>query len=429
MVRNNPIAATARNKTVATSGCIRVKWHTKDGSIHTEMQELWDEFYANPSIDNFGNGDTLQATLKSERFEVGEALARMVVVKKGNSNRIPLKLQVIGSEYLDIAYIGSPADATLTRYGITFDKATKSIPEVYNFFQDGYFGINSNVSNYPRVSVPANNILHMFERKRSNQWRGIPTLAAVLIALYEIEDLCTATVLSQTSASAISWIIDEIPNSLTTDPAGVATYSGKNSASDKVKQLSFSHTGGAAQYVEGGGKFKLVQSRDIGTNLVTLFREEYQKIASALNIPYYKLSGDTSGLDFSSLRGILTEQRSYIEWEYNVVDIPTLFAPLCKKFKEIAIALGYSVTDAVPIMQRPRWYGVDDLKDFQAYLLAVASGFMPLQAVWELLGYDQTQIERSLTLLKEMGLENLINTGQPDPAMNNGAPTNRTTGS
>jgi lambda family phage portal protein len=435
MVRNNPIASAARDKTVTSGGCLTVKWQKPDGSKHTLMDELWEEvFYgtgdASINYDGKGDGDTLQAINRHERFTSGEALNRMLIQRSGNPNRIPLKLQGINSEYLDISYNGmNGAEQLFTRYGITFDKVTNSKPTVYNFLDDQYFSIQPRSNSFERVKVPAKNILHIFERKRQGQWRGVPFLASVLIPLYEIEDLCTATVRTQTEASAVSWIVHKVPNAVSSDAVGAVTFGGRLSPKDTTKQLAFATSGGTVQYVDNGGELQLVQSRDIGQNLVALLKEEYQKIAAALSIPYYKLTGDTSGLDFSSLRGILTEQRQRLEFEYNIIDVPDFFAPLCKRFKELALALNYDVTEAVPVFHNPRWYGVDDLKDFQAYLLAVASGFMPLQAVWELLGYDEEKIQQSMGMLKKLGLENLINTGSQNPAQNNQQPTMRTTGS
>lgn len=436
MVRNNPIASAARDKTVTAGGCLTVKWQKPDGSKHTLMDELWEEvFYgtgdASINYDGKGDGDTLQAINRHERFTSGEALNRMLISRTGNPNRIPLKIQGINSEYLDITYRGYDGkdDWKRTRYGLTFDKATNSKPEVYNFLPENYYGVAPTDHQFERIKVPAKNILHIFERKRQGQWRGVPYLACCLIPLYELEDLATATVRTQTQASSVSWIVHKVPQAATLDPVGTATFGGRLSPQDTAKQLAFATPAGTVQYVENGGELQLVQSRDIGQNLVALLKEEYQKIAAALGIPYYKLTGDTSGLDFSSLRGILTEQRQRLEFEYNIIDIPDFFAPLCKRFKEIALALGYDVEDAIPVFHNPRWYGVDDLKDFQAYLLAVASGFMPLSAVWELLGYDEEKIQQSMDMLKRLGLENLIDKGQQDPAMNNGKPTSATTGS
>jgi len=432
VVRNNPVASAARDKFVTSHGAIKVQWKTKDGQSHPLMQELWDEHYAKPTLDGKGNGDTLQATWLGDRFESGEAFGRFLIVKKNNPARIPLKIQSIEAEYLDAAYMGLGEKETFpygrTRYGITFDKETLNIPEFYNFFQERHFGLSSTISNQLRVPVPANEIIHIFERKRSNQWRGIPLLASSLLALYEIDDLCTATVQTQTSASAISWVIERALGGIADLSTGTASTRGRAYDNDAKTQLHFKSTGGSVQYTNPGEKIQLVQSRDIGPNLVSLLKEEYQKIASAINIPYYQISGDTSGMDFSSIRAILTSFRNRIEFIYNIITIPDALAPWSSRFKEIAVALNYPVDDAFPTFQYPRWYGVDDLKDCQADLLEVVSGFTPISAIWSERGYTKEEIEQSKVMLDDMGFGFLFASPQ-NPAQNNGKPTSATTGS
>lgn len=426
LLRNNPIAESARKKYVAAMGSVNVRWVKPDGSTHSVAQKLWDDFAENPSLDEKGDFNTFQNVLNNDRFASGEGIARMLT---SSSDRIlPFKLQGIESEYLDISYMGQDeADLYplgLTRYGITFDRNTKSIPEFYNFFQDRHFGLHPEL-NFKHVKVPAKQILHSFERIRSNQWRGIPLLASSLVTLYEFEDLCTATVRAQTSASAITWVVSEF-NSAIRDPAGVVKLLGKNATNDSEKKLVFDTSGGTAQYTSG--KFNLVQSRDIGSNLLALLRDGYQKVSSALDIPYYLLSGDTSGLDFSSLRGVLTSFRQSITNFYTVQLIPDFLRPTCYRFKDVALAMGYSVADASPTYQFPRWFGVDDLKDAQADFLEITSGLEPIQKKWLERGHTQEEIEHGIQIIKDLGLEGIMSQ-TPNPTQNNSAPTNNTTGS
>ncbi len=407
-IRNNPIASSAMDKFATSLGALKVNWKTKDGHTHKLMQELWDEFTQNPCLDGKGDFNSLQATWNCDRFQSGEALARLLIVKKNNTNRVKLKIQPIESEYLDISYTGWNYDENSpygrTRYGITFDKATSTKPEIYHFFKDRYYGVGSPTNPQVRIPVNANEVIHIFERRRSNQWRGIPTLACCLLALYEIEDLCSATVAAQNSASAITWIVEE-QNDLTSDPTGVVQMRGRRYTNDVEKQLHFAATGGGVQYTKG--KFNLVQSRDIGSNLVALLREEYQKISSALNLPYYQLSGDTSGMDFSSLRGILINLRERVEFIYQTVNIPDGLAPIAKHFKMLA-SIDFDVSDAIASYQYPIRYGVDPLKDAQTDALEFQTGLETLSKILIARGSSLEEIAADRLKLKELGLEDLL---------------------
>ncbi len=427
-IRNNPTAQSARNKHVVDLGVINVRWEDANGSIHPVMTDLWKKFTDNCSYDGKGNFAAMQVLWNHQRFTTGEAITRMVIAKTP-SDEIPLRLHPIGSEYLDMMYVGQgqPTITPIgrTRYGITFDEATLTKPEFYNFFKDRYYGLLPPVNAFQRIPVPAEDVLHIFERTEAGQWRGIPLLASCLIQLYEIEDLCTATVRAQTSASAITWIVSELTSQIP-DAAGTVNVRGRKSIQDASTQLAFDHDGGSVQYTNG--KFTLVQSRDIGSNLVALLREEYQKIGSALDIPYYKLSGNTQDLDFSTLRGILIDVRRKIEFLYITLLIPEGIGKVVKRGQELAVAMNFPVEDAVAVYEFPRAYGVDDLKDAQADLLEVISGLEPIQAKWTERGYTKEQIAKSIALIKELGLEAILNQA-PKPAQNNGAPDNHTSGS
>jgi hypothetical protein len=68
------------------------------------------------------------------------------------------------------------------------------------------------------------------------------------------------------------------------------------------------------------------------------------------------------------------------EFIYKFYIINLGLAPLCKRFQELAVIYGNrNFANLTPTFQYPRKYGVNDLKDAQADLLEVQSGF----ATWE----------------------------------------------
>lgn len=373
VARNNAIAHAAENKFVTKLGSIKVLWKKPDGTAHELMQSLWDEFYADPSLDGKGNGDVLQATWNHDRFQSGEALARLLIVTKDNPNRVKLKVQNIESEYLDISYMGEADENSgnlKTRYGITFEN---SKPKYYNFFADNYYGLTDVAdTSYTRRKVAAQDVLHIFERLRSNQWRGVPIIAPMLSNLYELTDLREATVSKQKSAAAIAWIIEQT-DGLALNPAGSVRTAGKTNANDPKKKIVFANNGGSVQYTNPGDKFNLVQSSDIGNNLLGLIKQELQAIATAYGIPYYMLSGDTESLSFAAIRGILIEFRDRLEYIHHFINIPDGMDKLTARFKALA-SLSYSVSDAKASYQFPRNYGVDELKDTQSDILEIQAG-------------------------------------------------------
>jgi len=411
LARNDPIAHAAENKFIAKMGAVSVKWQTKEGEEHPLMQELWDEFYDDPCVDGKGNGNTLQATWNHDRFQSGEAISRMLIVTKNNPNRVKLKLQNIESEYLDINYRGFDlTDVDIqyrTRYGITFDENSK--PQIYHFYPDGTFALGANpnsVDQFRRVPIAAQDILHIFERLRSNQWRGIPVIAPMLTTLYQMSDLEFATVNKQQAAAAISWIVEQA-DALALNPAGSVKTADKRYMNDTEKKLIFTTTGGAVQYTNPGDKFQLVQSADIGNNLLGLLKHLLQKVAVGYGIPYYMLSGDTEGLSFAAIRGILIEFRDRLEYLHHFVNIPDGLDKLTARFKAIA-KLSFPVDEAFPVYGFPRYYGVDELKDTQGDILEIQAGLATSDQKREERNTTFEQVRQSRVKDQELGINGLL---------------------
>lgn len=431
MCRNNAVCSSAQDKYATKLGSIKISCNNPDGSKHSIAQDLWDEFAENPMLDGFGNLDTWQVACNHERFASGKALTRLHTVV--SDSRIPLKLQGIPAEYWDINYLGIDKSELntkpyRTKYGITFNN---SKPELYHFFQEGYFAINATPvkDSWKRVAIPAEDIINSFERKNANQWIGVPLLSSCLLTIYALEDLCDATVKQQTNASAYSWIVkNNGGNGLVRTATGSVALAGNKDLNDPDKKIVFQTAAGNVHYLGTGEELQQVQSTDIGNNLIPMIKSELELIASALNMPYFELKGDTSGMDFSSIRAILIQWRNRIEFIYNIIVIPTQMKPLVNKFFSYA-RLKYKVANVKVAYQIPRWYGVDDLKDCQADLLEVASGFTPIESVWQERGYSKEQIEASLQTLTDMGLFDILMQGSQQASQNNGAPTSATTGS
>lgn len=399
-VRNNGYARTALNKYVTNLSAIKVKWLDAEGNKHPLMQELWDEFAANPNIDGYGTLANTQSGWHSSMFLAGNAFTRFLIRKTKNKNRVPLKLQGIPATMHDILYMGEkPSDKIRT--GMRFSDFK---PTSY-FFRKGIYeeqwnGI-TNLNNH--TEVKANELLHLFVRDSPEQWLGIPSMAAVLLPLYEIDELLDATVAKQKAAQAIAWIVEN-SNPMSLTPTGSPSITNGKDGEDKIV---FKATGGNTQYLNKGEKINFYQSTDIGANLPILINSELRRIASTLDVPYHSLTGDTGDLDFSSLRAIAVELRQRLEFIHHFYTIPLGLAPLTTVFKSLA-ELSYDVSTAVPSYQLPRWYGVDDLKDTQADLLEVQNGMATLESKLDERHTSFEEIIADRERMREMGLDSLL---------------------
>ena len=411
-VRNNGYARTALNKYVTSLGAVGVAWADAKGKNHNQMEDLWEDFAANPNLDGYGTLANTQSIWHSSMFLDGNSHTRKLIKRTGNKNKVPLKLQTIPAQLHSIEYNGRNS-TEITRNGITFvDLKPSTYYYRKSMLEESWF-VNPTGNSFPQVAVPSNEIIHMFMRDAPGQWIGIPTLASILIPLYELDELSDATVAKQKAAQAIAWIVENT-NPLAMTPTGSPITVKDSSNNDKVV---FKSQGGNTQYLNKGEKLQQVQSGDIGANLPVLIKSELHRIASAVNVPYHSLTGDTSGLDFSSIRAIGIELRNRLEYIHHFYTIPLGLTPLTASFYELAKLYNRKLTFAVPTYQLPRWYGVDELKDTQADLLEVQNGMATLQSKLDERHTTFEDIIADRERIKEVGgLDHLLNGGASSPA-------------
>jgi capsid protein len=436
--RNSGYAKTAVNKYVTNLGSLQVHWIDKNTKEPVkEMQELWEEFASNPMLDGYGDLKTWQSVSNFSRFLTGASFTRLHIRRKGNKNKIPLKLENISSRLHDISYFGVNSQ-TDVKFGIQF---SDSKPENYFFRLDLFeeFPYKANINTIDPVTIPAKELLHSFIRTSPGQWIGIPELAAILVSLYKIEDLVDVTVAKQATSQAISIIVtggsplNQLPiGGIRKIDEAMNREIDEDSSSENEK-IELRTTGTNVIYPKKGENVNVFQGADIGNNLLGLIEIELRKICAACDTPYHQVTGDYKGIDFSTLRGILIELRNRIEYIHHFYTIPLEMYPLTKYFKELASVYikGEAFSNAIPTFQFPMFRGVDDLKEAQADQLEMQNGFGLLKDKLNErhLTFEELQedLRKRKSLLDEFGLDLISSTKKGDQTTNTEANSNSTT--
>lgn len=391
LCRNNPAAVTARNRLIAhwIGSGIKVKWSNK------VIQKEWDAFCKNPSIDGHGSFYSMQALWAGAYFESGEVFTRMMIQKRSDC-KIPLKLQVIEAEQLDPLYW----TAKSVRYGIQFDDLGK--PTNYHFWKRHPNEFRM-LELLDRSAVSAEDVLHIFLRERPGQWRGIPKLTPALLSIYEMDELTDATLVRQKAAQAIGWIIKKQNNGAMPllGALGDAPAEDQEMIGKKIQKI----LPGGVHYLQADEDFEFAATADIGNNLVTLLEHNWRMIASCLDITYEQLTGDLSGVNFSSIRAGLIEFRRRVALIQSIVFITQGIGPLAERFKELAsVYLSANAADATYKLVLPKTEWVDPLKDAQADIAEIRAGLATLEEKLSERGVED--VDAHITqLLKEQGYD------------------------
>jgi lambda family phage portal protein len=422
LVRNNAVAVTAKKRLQANwiGRGIRVRWMNPNHTPNKKMQTAWDIWVDSCTHDGYGNLYNLQTGWAAALYESGEVFCRMVINTKV-AGKIPLSLQSLEAEMLDPTYTSTYSTEVnipdKTYMGITFDE-TGGKPVAYNFWKQYPEPMAYKIGVYPqRVAVSAEEVIHIFERERPGQWRGIPMLAPLLLTIYEMDELTDATLQRQKAAQCISWIfentnpasrlipgIDRYTSPVNVDGVSPDTADGTTAAE---RTVFIEGAGGNLIYPQQGETVKFASIQDIGEGLNTLLKQQWMQISAALGLSYHQASGDLSEVNFSSIRAGLNELALRVEVVQQNLFINLGMTPVCNKFRDLAsIYISGQMGETYPIFDVPKRLGVDPLKDAQADMMEVQAGFATLESklternvTWEQMLADRERSKKAGIIL------------------------------
>lgn len=256
------------------------------------------------------------------------------------------------------------------------------------------------------VRVPASEMLHIMEVLEPGQVRGLSPFAAVLLRLQVLDKAEDAQLVRQMIAAMLAGFI--------TDP------NGDGAGFEGERYGSILETGlepGTLKTVPPGYDIKFSTPAEVGDGAEFL-KGQLRAVAAGLDVTYEQLTGDLSGVNYSSIRAGLIEFRQRVEvLRWNVL-IPQLCRPVWERFIQLQVLRGevpaadfdrdpdaWLAADWFP----PGWSSVDPVKDVQAETAAVEAGFKARSQVINERGEDPERVDALRAADKErakrLGLE------------------------
>ncbi len=218
LAANNPYAASAREAYVSAmvgQGIIPAP-QLDDPDLKATINQVWADWTDEADADWITDFYGLQSIVAGELFEAGEVFVRFRPRLPGDGLTVPLQLQVLPAEMLDVHWNLALDNGGRIECGIEFDAIGRR--KAYHFWSvfpgtDVYFGKPA----FLRVPVPADQVLHIYRPIRAGQVRGIPhTLSMIstlaLLDLYddaELERKRIAYVARETESRHFEHRIDE----------------------------------------------------------------------------------------------------------------------------------------------------------------------------------------------------------------------------
>ena len=210
LVRNNGYASNAvdafANHVVGDG--IKLSSKIADAPKKEELQKLWlawtDEADADGLTDFYG----LQAMVAREMFVAGECFVRLRPRRAEDGLLVPLQLQLLQSEMLPFEKTETDPNGNRIRCGIEFDRIGRRVAYHFRRRHPGD-STDQRVAVPETVRVPAEEVLHIYRKRRPGQLRDVSWLAPVLLRLRDLGDYEAALLMKAKIEACLAAVVTE----------------------------------------------------------------------------------------------------------------------------------------------------------------------------------------------------------------------------
>ncbi|MGQ5522638.1 phage portal protein [Chitinimonas sp. PSY-7] len=407
--RNDPYAFIAVDRVVSNTigtGIAPKSKHT-DAGIRKRLHELWEDWVEEADADNASDFYGVQTLVCRAVETVGECFVRLRVRKLQDGLSVPLQLQVLEAEFVPHTKFEQLANGNVIRAGIEFNQIGQRVAYWMYRAHPGERGEGSN----DLVRIPAAQVLHIWDRQRPGQLRGVPALANVLLRLKHLDEFEDAVLFRQEVANLFAGFIRKpAPEDPPIDPS-----TGQPIPPGYSPMIGLEP--GTMQELLPGEEVEFSDPPDAGNNYGDYIRQQLQAVAAGCGLPYELLSGDLRGVNDRVIRVVLNEFQRRIEQIQHGLYVHQLCRPVRTAWLDLAVASqainlpdysrqrrAYLRTRWVP----PAWKYLHPVQDVQAQAAEVSNGFKSRDEVVLSRGYDAETVDAenaaSLERAQELGL-------------------------
>jgi len=381
MVRNNPLAEGAEDAWVSNliGTGISPRVQLEDPGLKREIQELWEDWVPEADADGRQDFYGLQTVGARALFHDGEFLARLLPRDPAEGLAVPLQIQILEADHLDHTYNTQAQNGNQIRMGIEVDGQARRV--AYYLFRD-HPGEMFPMQNITRVPVPAGSVAHVFESLRPGQLRGKPRMASVIIKLKDIDECDDAELVRRKTTAMFGGFFTETGEGPETDLDAAGQLLGP--ASELSAALPAMEPGTFSK-LPRGLDVKFSEPKDVSGSYVGWIQHNLRAVARGMGITYEQLTGDLTGVNYSSIRAGLLEFRRRIKRLQFQVMAHQFCRPVFNAWLDAAVLSGalripnYN-TRTRRVYRRVEWRPdgwewVDPQKDGRAAKDAVRNGF------------------------------------------------------
>lgn len=349
----------------------------------------------------------------------GEYLVREIIGTKDTPYRY--QLQLLAIDRLDLNFRGTAANGNTIRMGVERTSAGK--PTAYYILErNPNDTLSQNTQHH--VRIPANEIIHGFLRIDPEQIRGVPWAHAIMSAQKMLHLFKEAAVeAAVVGASNMGFFVPPAPGDSAYVPPVDGEGFGEEVADDVDADGNLIHdaVGGSFRVLPAGWTTDKFDPDYPHAAFDPFVQAEKRDIASGLDIAHHNLSGDMSGVNYSSARIAELNERDC--WRAGQKqEISQLCKRISRRWLELSL-LGNALTmpngTPLPALKIDKfkagisfigrgWDWVDPAKEALGATLAIEQGLATRTQLVAAKGGDFEEniieLEREMQLLKAHGI-------------------------
>lgn len=371
LVRNNPLAKKALKARVSNTIGTGIVAKLSDG------QALWEKWITECDADGQLDFYGLQKLVDTTVEQSGECLVRFRYRLPSDGLSVPLQLQVLEPDYLDNLRFENLPNGGWIQHGIEYDAIGRRVAYWLYRQHPGEMApvLNSLIS----YRVDAADVLHIYEKDRPGQSRGIPRLASVMLKMRDLDDYEEAELVRKGVEACFAAFVHGGEDNQTLGPTETESNTGRRLETLSPGLINYMRSGeevtfGAPSPVQGYNEYIRGQKHDL---------------AAGSDVTYEQMTGDLSQVNYSSIRAGTLEFRKEIEQFRWLTFIPMFCAPVAKAWARSAKLAGKIKSEDITVAWTPpRWDWVDPVKDLTGELLEIAAGLKPWSEGVRARGFD-----------------------------------------
>lgn len=350
----------------------------------------------------------------------GEFLVREVVGTKDTPYRY--QLQVLAIDRLDLNYRGTATNGNTIRMGVERTDAGKPVA-YYVLEKNPNDSLSMNTQKHVRIA--ATDIIHRFVRIEAEQIRGVPWAHAIMNGQNMLQMFQDAAVQAAVvGASDMGFFIPPAPGDAAyVDLSESAGGVGSEVADDITEDgdLIQDAVGGSFRILPPGWTTDKFNSDYPHAAYDPFVQSAKRDMASGMDVAHHNLSGDMSGVNYSSARIAELQERDC--WRAGQKFLINVFVQrVTERWLELSLLAGALVMpngSTLPVLKLAKfkaglgfigrgWDWVDPLKEVAAAKVAIEQGLTTRTQVVASKGGDfeenVIELEREMKLLADHGI-------------------------